>query len=100
MKSGLTVNVLCTCHGCGLQRVIVEVPVRGEHEDISAWIKIVQERVGRRHSYLSPNCREGKCDLAIPLPEQDNERIGGRATKRLDAAVLAGLNILKRKGAN
>jgi hypothetical protein len=92
-----TMYVLFTCHGCGLQRVKTLVWPRAAGEDIARWMESVQAAVGKRHAYLSPNCRQGKADIAIPLPADESRGIG---TSAAEPAGPLGDDFLKSKGAN
>jgi hypothetical protein len=68
-------QVLYTCHGCGLKDVPVTVAHRKQGEDIASWVgTYVVQRVADDHLARSPKCLERKCDLKIPL--LDNRGIG------------------------
>lgn len=67
-----------TCHGCGLKDAEVRVRDREPEETIESWMITVRRTVGFTHSAHSPQCRERKCDLKIPAPEE-GRRVGEAA---------------------
>jgi hypothetical protein len=67
-------QVLYSCHGCGLKDVAVTVAHRKQGENITTWVDKVRLWVSNDHTVRSPKCTERKCDLKIPM--QDGEGIG------------------------
>ncbi len=65
-------QVLYSCHACGIERRPVTVPHRKENEDIVHWVnEVVGYRVKDDHAIKSPHCRAQVCDLMIPIPDRD-----------------------------
>ena len=63
----LTIDVLYTCHTCGLRRVSAPVPARGT-EDVVHWIeKVVMPLLGADHKRRSFLCRAPNLDVMIPV---------------------------------
>jgi hypothetical protein len=71
---GLTIEVMYSCHGCGLRDAAVTVPERGD-EDVVKWLDRVRAFIGADHASRSPHCRSGACDLKIPVPA-GTEKVG------------------------
>lgn len=74
MSMSSILQVLYTCHGCGIKDRKVTVRHRMSGEDILRWMKDVQTRVGSDHALQSPNCHKGVADLKIPV--SDTNHIG------------------------
>lgn len=55
---------------CGINRVAVEVPDRGDVEDVVHWVSVtVATRIGADHGQRSPHCNVRKMrEVLIPLP--------------------------------
>jgi C4-type Zn-finger protein len=64
-------QVLYTCHGCGLKDAPVTVAHRKQGEDIALWVEKVAQWVANDHLARSPKCTARKCDLKIPLPAEE-----------------------------
>ena len=62
-------QVLYSCHGCGLKDAAVTVAHRKGGEDIRGWIEDVARRVADHHRQRSPECTERTCDLKIPMAD-------------------------------
>lgn len=70
-------TILCyySCHLCGLTKIPVEVPVRGE-EDVITWVTETARLMSRDHDARSPDCHPKELhDLMIPVSGAD--KIGG-----------------------
>jgi len=81
VESGL-LQVEYVCHGCGLgvppaERPKVTVRHRGPGQDVVEWVNDCAALVGADHRRRSPQCREEKCDLMIPMPKDDSTPLGG-----------------------
>jgi hypothetical protein len=64
-------QVLYTCHGCGLKDVRVTVAHRKAGEDVCDWLsKYVMQRVADDHRVRSPQCQARESDLKIPLADE------------------------------
>ena len=73
-----TLEVLYTCHKCGIKDRIVNVSERGS-EDLPEWIRYVQELLSRDHDEISPHCKITVfANCKIPLPH------GGGAVGKAD----------------
>lgn len=71
-----TITVLYTCHGCGLTKVEVEVPVRPDTMDVVTWLQMVLgPPLAADHRRRSPLCVSDKHDLMIP--HNDRPYVGG-----------------------
>lgn len=44
---------------------------REPNEDISEWMQTVQRAILVNHTLRSPECKHGKCDLKLPLPDEN-----------------------------
>jgi len=62
-------QVLYSCHGCGLENAAVTVAYRRDGEDIRSWIEDVAQLVANHHRQRSPECTKRTCDLKIPLAD-------------------------------
>lgn len=80
MSTEVTVDVLYTCHGCGLTDRVVSVPERQPDDCVVQWVEASAILIGADHERVSPNCSCRHVDLKIPLranPEKDpTVRIG------------------------
>jgi hypothetical protein len=92
------ISVNFTCHGpCGLQAVKVVVPVRKEGQDIKEWVDMAAAKCGERHFNLAPTCREGKVDMAFPMPKEGD----GLGMSAAPGGEMKGVpEFMKSKGAN
>lgn len=72
----MTITVLYSCPECGLERVPVEVPARGE-EGVITWMdNMVITHLGSDHARRSPDCHPERLrDIMIPLT--GTEKVGG-----------------------
>lgn len=71
-----TLRVLYSCPLCGLTAVPVDVPLRGDDEDVLVWMEQTIRLTGEDHARRSPDCHpEQLHDLQIPIA--GTERIGG-----------------------
>lgn len=77
MTAATTIEIQYSCHGCGLDKVGVNVRARGPAEDLMAWLDALRIEVTRDHRTRRPFCAADACDLRIPLAGRD--RIGGPA---------------------
>lgn len=73
----LTITCKYTCRSCGLQRVEVQVPARGDQDNPVHYLEqVVAMHISADHRRRSPRCASRKMDeLMIPMPE-GSERIG------------------------
>jgi hypothetical protein len=63
----LTIDVLYTCHTCGLRKASAPVPARGT-EDVIQWLeKVAMPLVGADHKRRSFLCRSPNLDVMIPV---------------------------------
>jgi hypothetical protein len=75
MAIDLTIKVLYSCHECGLNRVSVDVPARGE-EHVVEWMESTGKHLSNDHANRSPECHpETLSDVMIPITGTD--RVGG-----------------------
>jgi hypothetical protein len=71
----MTITVMYSCAGCGLEKAAVDVPAR-EQEDVTVWMARTMLRVSAHHVRVSPSCpAETLSDLMIPIAGAD--RVGG-----------------------
>lgn len=69
------ITVMFSCKGCGLEKHKLQVPARDRTDvDVTAWVNQTMSHVADEHRRLSPNCKETKCDLYLPM--QDAEFLG------------------------
>lgn len=75
-----TIQVLWTCHACGVTERESLPPERRKDQDVVDWMRFVQGWVTAEHELASPGCRGLTFDLKIPVtgnPENDpTVRIG------------------------
>ena len=72
----MNITVKYTCHPCGLVKVAVDVPERGE-EDVLTWMKQTSQLIANDHLRRSPACPSRQCDLLIPHDAHNkNARVG------------------------
>jgi hypothetical protein len=70
------IEILYSCHGCGLREAAVSVRYREPGEDVVNWFeKAVMVAITADHLARAPYCREETCDLKIPMPP-GSDRIG------------------------
>lgn len=70
-------EVLYTCHLCGLKDQPVKIPYRSPTEDIRVWMDHLTQRLGLDHATRSPGCDpEQLHDVKIPMPA-GTQYIGG-----------------------
>lgn len=70
-------TILCyySCKDCGLQKVPIQIPVRGQ-EDVVKWMGSTVLRMGLDHNRRSPRCHPSVLsDIMIPMIGAD--KIGG-----------------------
>lgn len=73
----MTIEVLYSCHPCGLLDVRVPVRERGANEDIADWMHHLSHVLGHDHASRSPKCRpKTLSNVKIPMPDGAT-RIGG-----------------------
>lgn len=75
-----TLGVIYTCGLCaGAVNRTVQVPVRGEDEDIVAWMNhVLTPALVRDHQRVSPGCRPTTLQMVkIPIPPGQDATIGG-----------------------
>jgi hypothetical protein len=72
-----TLNVLYSCHRCGIKDRHVPVRERRDGEDVVHWVKdVVGTALSRDHDAASPHCRITELsDVKIPMA-QGSEQIG------------------------
>jgi hypothetical protein len=58
------------CKACGL-RSSVEVTARLPDEDVVDWVQGTAQVIQFSHSMASPECRQNKVDIAIPIGDLD-----------------------------
>lgn len=77
-EAPITIEVLYSCRVCGLMRVPVQVPARGE-EDVVAWVeKVLTPALVADHKRRSFLCRpDTLSDVMIPVTGAD--KVGGAA---------------------
>lgn len=74
-EEAVTTRVLYSCVPCGLRRVPVDVPARGE-EDVLAWMEKLGHAMSMDHARRSPHCHpESLTEVMIPMTGTD--RVGG-----------------------
>lgn len=62
-------QVLYSCHGCGVVDAKVTVRHRTEGQDVVEWVNDCGRLVSMDHARRSPACTTKKCDLKIPMAE-------------------------------
>jgi hypothetical protein len=79
MNAGMTIAVKYSCRPCGLHRVDVNVPVRGEHEDVKHWVEeTMGAAISADHAWRSPHCASREmAEVMIPIAGAD--RVGDPA---------------------
>jgi hypothetical protein len=71
----LTIRCFYSCALCGLKKVPVDVPARGD-EDVCDWMEVTIRLVGQDHAFRAPGCHpKTLTDLMIPMTGTD--RVGG-----------------------
>lgn len=64
-----------SCHLCGINKVEVDVPARGD-EDILQWMDVLAARLSADHRERSPHCRPiTLSDVMIPIT--GTNKVGG-----------------------
>lgn len=71
----IQIEVLYSCHECGLNKVPVLVPAR-ESEGVIEWMNATVRVLARDHSQRSPRC-ETKALNDIMIPISGADRVGG-----------------------
>lgn len=71
----MTIDVLYTCKGCGLDKVKVAVAERGA-EDVVVWMDSTMRTLAVDHRRRSPQCVADRLDLMVPTTGR-GDRIGG-----------------------
>ena len=73
----VTIRCMYSCLQCGIVKAPVDVPVRGEDEDMGHWVsETVGWAIKRDHDQRSPACGATKIDQVwIPLSGRD--KVGG-----------------------
>lgn len=71
----MTIDVLYTCKGCGLDKVKVPVPTRGD-EDVVKWMESTMRLLAVEHRRRSPRCFAERLDLMVPTTGR-GDRLGG-----------------------
>jgi hypothetical protein len=102
------IMLLMTCHKCGIQRAQVFVKSRMPQQDIVEWMeRSVTPTILAEHNRRSPACdagfdpatRKTKLDIAIPLPDNDDDSIGQSMPEGYDPKKHSG-DFMKSKRAN
>lgn len=73
----MTIRVLYTCVGCGVEKAPLHVRAR-LGEDLMTWMDATMYVVHDDHRDRSPHCQSQHVDLMIPVPP-GTERVGGTA---------------------
>lgn len=74
--NGPTVEVLYSCHACGIDKRRVEVRERKPDEDAVHWVEqVVGRALGADHAKASPRCRATTIS-EVRIPYTGVERIG------------------------
>jgi hypothetical protein len=73
------------CKGCGRNKQI-EVPVRGENETITEWIRRISYVIMHDHEKNSPTCTEQRVDLAIAT--DDDKPIGAGSNRDIPVDLM------------
>lgn len=70
----MMIEVLYSCHSCGIKERKVKIRLRYLNEDVLVWMKHVIECVSIDHRSVAPICFAKTLDnLYIPLPPQDSD---------------------------
>lgn len=73
------IDVLYTCHTCGVVKRKVAFRERGEEEDVRTWMTALRVAIAADHELVSLGCPGETCDLMVPMTGRS--RIGGPITQ-------------------
>lgn len=75
------------CGVCGMKTTF-KMPPRESSEDIIKWMERVRALAGVTHNMESPHCQHDRCDLAIPIDQDDTNMWIGKSTERDRSKIL------------
>lgn len=74
-SNALKIEVLYSCHSCGLNDVKVQVPARTE-ENVLVWMETTGAYLSADHDKRSPHCHPDTLSN-VKIPITGTDRIGG-----------------------
>ena len=73
-----TIQILYSCHLCGVVKARLDVVERSSGEDVLRWMDKVSEAIGADHAGRSPSCGATKIsEVWIPVPD-GTQNVGQR----------------------
>lgn len=75
------IDILYSCHKCGIKDRLVKIPQRHNDEDIVHWLSEITARIiSEDHLHQSPYCHITKID-ELKIPMQYNTDLGRKVLK-------------------
>jgi len=79
MGDRLTIRCMYSCRLCGIQKASLDVPARGDDEEVGHWVgETCARAIGEDHAKRSPGCSAQKID-EVWIPINGAPRVGDPA---------------------